>query len=154
MMPRMVSLALLILAAAPLLLASEAGAVGTDPQIVLDEIYGQVAEMCGSEGDGRAYDIAEIARVYFAPALAKKINRALESGSLDFDVLVDGNDCKVTSLDLRVVDEGATEAVGRAEFENFGEERTIDLVMAKSDGDWKVTDIVYRHRQFSLKALR
>ena len=69
------------------------------------------------------------------------------------DVLVDGNDCKVTSLDLRVIDEGAADAVGRAEFENFGAARTIDLVMAKTGGDWKVTDIVYRHRPFSLKAI-
>lgn len=152
MMPRKVLLAALLAGVASLLLAFEAAAGGSDPQIVLDEIFGQVSEMCG-EGDGRAYDIREIAKTYFTPALATKIGKALDDGRLDFDVLVDGNDCKVTSLDLRVIKEGPGEAVGRAEFENFGEERTVDLVMTKIGDEWKVADIVYRHRSFSIKAL-
>jgi len=141
-----------LLAVLPMLLAAGARAGDSDPQIVLDEIYGQVAEMCSGDGNGPAYDLVAIAETYFEPALATSVAKASEDGSLDFDFLVDGQDCKVTALDLRVLDAAPTSAVGRAEFENFGEPRTIDLVMAKTGADWKVTDVVYRHRPFSLKA--
>lgn len=129
-----------------------AAAGGSDPQIVLDEIYGQVAEMCGGDGQGAAYDIEAIAKSYFTPALAKKITSGLASGDLDYDVLVDGNDCKVTDLDLTIVGGGSTTAIARASFKNFGEDRVVDLQMVKSGSDWQVADIVYRHRAFSLKS--
>lgn len=128
-----------------------ATAGGSDPQIVLDEIYGQVAEMCTGDG-GPAYNFVAIAKTYFTPELAKKVSKASDDNKLDFDVLVDGNDCKVTELDLRVVGGGDKTAIGQAEFKNFDEERTIDLMMSKIGNDWQVTDIVYRHRPFSLKA--
>ncbi len=129
---------------------SRAGA--SDPQIILDEIYGQVSEMCGGDGDGPAYDFVAIAKTYFSPELAKKVIKASNDNALDFDVLVDGNDCKVTDLDLRVVGGGENSAIGRAEFKNLGEDRVIDLLMSKAGATWQVTDIVYRHRPFSLKA--
>lgn len=129
-----------------------AAAGGNDPQIVLDEIYGQVAEMCGGDGQGAAYDIEAIAKSYFTPTLAKKITSGLASGDLDYDVLVDGNDCKVTDLDLTIVGGGTTTAIARASFKNFGEDRVVDLQMVKSGNDWQVADIVYRHRTFSLKS--
>lgn len=129
-----------------------AAAGGSDPQIVLDEIYGLVAEMCGGDGQGAAYNIEAIAKSYFTPALAKKITSGLASGDLDYDVLVDGNDCKVTDLDLTIVGGGSTTAIARASFKNFGEDRVVDLQMVKSGNDWQVADIVYRHRAFSLKS--
>ncbi|HEX2839683.1 hypothetical protein [Hyphomicrobium sp.] len=137
------------LATLHLITAAEAG--GSDPQIVLDEIYGQVAEMCSADG-GPPYDFTAIAKTYFTPELAKKVVKASNDNKLDFDVLIDGNDCKVTELDLRVVEEKAGTAIGRAEFKNFDEERTVDLLMSKAGNEWQVTDIVYRHRPFSLKA--
>ncbi|MDQ8697547.1 hypothetical protein [Hyphomicrobium sp. LHD-15] len=134
------------------LFPAPATAGGSDPQIVLDEIYGQVAEMCGGDGQGAAYDIEAIAKSYFTPALAKKISSGLASGDLDYDVLVDGNDCKVTDLDLTIVGGGSTMAIARASFKNLGEDRVVDLQMVKSGSDWQVADIVYRHRAFSLKS--
>jgi len=148
------SAVLLALLATLSLLATHSGgarAGGSDPQIVLDEIYGQVAEACSGLGETEAYDLVAIGTAYFEPSLARKVAKASEDGSLDFDVLVDGQDCHVTALDLQVLDETATSAIGRAEFQNFGEPRTVDLVMAKTGGTWTVTDIVYRHRSFSLK---
>jgi hypothetical protein len=136
----------LVLAAAP------AAAGGSDPQVVLDEIYGQVDAMCGGDGQGPAYDIHAIADAYFSPDLAKMFARAMDGGDLDFDVLVDAQDCKVTDLELEVVKTEADTAVGRATFKNMGEDRVIDLMMAKSGNDWSVDDIVYRHRTFSLRA--
>jgi hypothetical protein len=132
--------------------AERATAGGSDPQIVLDEIYGQVAEMCGENAQGAAYDIEAIAKTYFTPALAKKLSSALASGDLDYDVLVDGNDCKVSELDLTIVGGGNSTAVARASFKNFGDDRVVDLQMVKSESDWQVADIVYRHRKFSLRS--
>jgi len=139
------------LSAVLLCLAAPAVAGGSDPQIILDEIYGQVSEMCTGDG-GPPYDFVAIAKTYFTPTLAKKVEKASNDNAIDFDVLVDGQDCKLTELDLRLVGGGETSAIGRAEFKNMGEPRTIDLLMSKSDSTWQVTDIVYRHRPFSLKA--
>jgi hypothetical protein len=142
---------LLLIACGWLTLGTQASAGGSDPQIVLDEIYGQVAETCSGDGGGPAYDLEAIANAYFEAALASRVAGALADGSLGFDFLIDAQDCKVTALDLRVVGETATTATGRAEFENFGEPRAIDLVMRKNGETWKVADVVYRHRTFSLK---
>lgn len=147
---RLVGLVSFALCAA--LTTSAAIAGGSDPQVVLDEIYGQVAEMCGGDGQGAAYDLEAIAKTYFTPALAKTVSKAAETGDLDFDVLVDGQDCKVSDLQLAIVDAGANSATGRATFKNFDEPRTVDLKMVKSGSAWQVADIVYGHRAFSLKA--
>ena len=132
--------------------ASPAPAGGSDPKVVLDEIYGQVDAMCGGEGQGPAYDLYVIAEDYFAPELEKTFSRAMEKGDLGFDVLVDAQDCKVSNLKLDVIKSESDMAVGRATFKNFDEDRTIDLLMTKSGDDWEVGDIVYRHRTFSLRA--
>ncbi len=134
------------------LTTSAAIAGGSDPQVVLDEIYGQVVEMCGGDGQGAAYDLEAIAKTYFTPALAKTVSKAAETGDLDFDVLVDGQDCKVSDIQLAIVDAGANSATGRATFKNFDEPRTVDLKMVKSGSAWQVADVVYGHRAFSLKA--
>lgn len=146
----LIGLASLVLCAVVTTSAALAG--GSDPQVVLDEIYGQVAEMCGGDGQGAAYDLEAIAKTYFTPALAKTVSKAAETGDLDFDVLVDGQDCKVSDLQLAIVDGAANSATGRATFKNFDEPRTVDLKMVKSGSSWQVADIVYGHRAFSLKA--
>jgi hypothetical protein len=124
---------------------------GSDPKAMLDDIYGQVMTMCGGDGQGATYDLEAIAKTYFTPSLAKKITKGFETGELDWDLLVDGNDCKVTGLDLKIVGGGDTTAIGRAAFDNLGEKRIVELNMAKTGNDWEVVDIVYRHRPFSLK---
>ena len=145
----MKSIAATLVVLFPVLLAAEAHARAESPKAVLQEIYGQVDAMCGGDGNGPAYDILAIAAQYFAPDLAKTIDADSELG---FDVLVDGQDCKVSALDLSVVENTGHTATGRAEFQNFGERRSIDLKMAKRGEAWEVTDIVYRHRPFSLRA--
>lgn len=132
-------------------IAAPAAAGGSDPKVVLDEIFQQVDGMCGGDGNGPAYDISEVAKAYFAPNLAKPFEAAMDSGDLDFDVLVDGQDCKTTDLELTMIESGETSAKGRATFKNMGEARVIDLVMTKSGDAWKVSDIVYQHRPFSLR---
>ncbi len=130
-----------------------ANAGGSDPKAILDDIFGQMSAMCGGDGQGPSYDLEAIARTYFTPALVAIITRDYEQPcALGFDPLVDAQDCKTSDLKLAMVAGGDTTATGRATFKNMGEERVIDLVMTKSGSDWQVSDIVYRHRPFSLKA--
>lgn len=133
------------------LVASSVLAGGSDLEVVLDEIFGQVDAMCGGDGQGAPYDIYAISESYFTPELAQAFEKGMESGELQFDVLVDGQDCKTTGLALEVVDTDGDSAVGRAVFKNFGEDRVIDLHMSKTGDSWLVSDIVYQHRPFSLK---
>ena len=141
-----------VLAAALALAPTSALAGGSDPQVVLDEIYGQVNSMCGGEGNGRSYDLDVIAKQYFTPELRKLLHKAIASDDFGFDLLTDSQDCKLSDLKLSLVGGGEGSAIGRASFKNFDEPRTVDLIMTKKGGDWEVSDIVYRHREFSLKA--
>ena len=133
--------------------ANPARAGGSDPKAVLDDLFGQMNSMCGGNGDGPAYDLDALAKKYFVPALVKIITRDYEQpGALGFDILIDGQDCKTSDLNLSIIGGGGNTSIGRATFKNFGEERVIDLLMTNAGGDWMVTDVVYRHRPFSLKA--
>jgi hypothetical protein len=146
----------LLLVLAALLSTGASGptrAGGSDPKAVLDDIFGQMDAMCGGNGDGPAYDLEAIAKKYFVPALVKIVTRDIEQdGALDFDILMDGQDCKTSDLKLDIIGGGGSTSIGRATFKNMGEDRIIDLHMSNSGGDWMVTDVVYRHRPFSLKA--
>lgn len=127
-----------------------AAAGGSDPQVVLDEIFGQVEATCGGDAQGPPYDIYAIAETYFTPKLAQDFTAAMESGDLGFDILVDGQDCEIRDIDLDVVDTSGDAATGRATFKNMGESRIIDLKMTKTGDSWKVSDVIYQHRPFVL----
>jgi hypothetical protein len=151
-MMRRISLGFAILAGWTLA-GAPAHASSDSPRALTDEIFGQVDAMCGGDGNGPTYDIYEIAKAHFTPALEKTFETAMGSHALGFDVLVDAQDCKTSDLKLSIVSQGDATATGRATFKNMGEERVVDLIMVKSDADWKVDDIAYGHRQFSLKAV-
>lgn len=123
---------------------------GSDPEVVLDEIFGQVDAMCGGDGQGPPYDIYAIAETYFTPELARSFSTAMEAGELGFDILVDGQDCLINDLRLEIVDTDGDIATGRAMFSNMGEDRIIDLRMTKTGDTWKVSDVLYQHRPFTL----
>jgi hypothetical protein len=123
------------------------------PRALIDEIFGEVDTMCGGDGNGPAYDLYEIAKAHFTPALEKTFDTAMGSDDFGFDVLIDAQDCKTSDLKLSIVSQGDATATGRATFKNMGEDRAIDLIMVKSGADWKVDDIAYVHRRFSLKAV-
>jgi hypothetical protein len=135
------------LAGPPALAASDS------PRALIDEIFGQVDTMCGGDGNGPAYDLYEIAKAHFTPALEKTFETAMGSDDFGFDVLIDAQDCKTSDLKLSIVSQGDATATGRATFKNMGEDRVINLIMVKPGADWKVDDIAYGHRQFSLKAV-
>ncbi|MCC7252883.1 hypothetical protein [Hyphomicrobium sp.] len=119
---------------------------------MLDEIFGQMDAICGGDGNGPAYDLYAISKTYFTQELEKIFENAMASDDFGFDILIDAQDCRTTDFDLAIVDGSDGSATGRATFKNMGEERIIDLVMTKSGEEWKVSDVVYRHRPFSLLA--
>ncbi|AHB50305.1 hypothetical protein W911_13945 [Hyphomicrobium nitrativorans NL23] len=127
-----------------------AAAGGSGPEVVLDEIFGQVEATCGGEAQGPPYDIYAIAETYFTPTLAQAFTAAMESGDLGFDILVDGQDCEIRDVELTVLDRDAGTATGRAIFKNMGESRIIDLKMTKTGDRWAVSDVIYQHRPFVL----
>lgn len=127
-----------------------ATAGGSDPKVMLDEIFGQVEATCGGDAQGAPYDIYTIAETYFTPELAQSFTAAMESGDLGFDILVDGQDCEIRDVDVDVLEQDADSATGRATFKNMGESRIIDLKMMKTGDSWAVSDVVYQHRPFVL----
>lgn len=137
-----------------LLAPAPARAGGSDPEVVLDEIFGQVEAMCGGDGQGPPYDLHAIAETYFTLELRNTFERAMASDDLGFDILIDGQDCRIADLELEVVSSDEAGAIGRAAFKNMGDDRVIDLAMSKSADTWKVSDVIYRHRNFSLDAAR
>lgn len=133
--------------------AAPAQADSSSPRAVLDDIFGQMDAMCGGDGQGPAYDLDAIAKTYFTPPLVAIVTRDYEQpNALGYDILIDAQDCRTGDLKLSILSEDASSATGRATFKNMGEERIIDLVMTKPGADWKVADVVYHHRSFSLKA--
>lgn len=133
--------------------AGPAQADSSSPRAVLDDIFGQMDSMCGGDGNGPTYDLDAIARTYFTAPLVAIVTRDYEQpNALGYDILIDAQDCRTSDLKLSILNQDASSATGRATFKNMGAERIIDLVMTKSGGGWKVADVVYHHRPFSLKA--
>lgn len=99
-------------------------------------------------GDGRVF-----ANTYFEPTLAKAYIRALDGNLLDFDVFVDGQDCDLGTATIAPAPGVREPVTVRLEFANFNEPRTLDYVLHLSAAGWKLYDIVYRHRRFSLRKL-
>lgn len=139
----------LLLAAVLSAAASPAHADG-EPNTIAKAIYAQVFASCQGT-DAPMYDLNAIAKAYFEPGLAQKLEASDEGTMLGFDVLIDGQDCKVADVRTTTVSEDAGKATVRVNFTNFEEKRAVDLVMTKIGPAWKVDDVVYGHRDFSLR---
>jgi hypothetical protein len=132
------------------LATSGSPAFAETPNGILEQIFEGVQAACKEGGQGAAYDANEIAKKFFSAGLAAKVAQATEDATLDFDIFTDAQDCAVKDMQLSVTDEEGDNATGHATFENMGEPRIVDLVMSKAGGDWKIVDVVYGHRKFSL----
>lgn len=122
----------------------------SDPKTVLDELYGVVGETCAEGAETGTYDPLALAKVYFATPLKTKLEGAVSSGSIDFDIFTDSQDCGLTDIDITLTGGDAFEATGVAQFKNYGEDRAILFHMARSNASWLITDVSYGHRAFSL----
>jgi hypothetical protein len=124
-----------------------------DPDDVARKIFRKVEKACPVGKEGEPYNLAAIAGEHFVSDLSDQLGRAYADHAIDFDILIDGQDCEISDVDLDDVkedDEGGRVVI-RAEFENFGEKRVVDLLMVRAGEDWKVADIAYRHRDWQLR---
>ena len=144
------------IAAAALLLVPLAASAGQDEaDDVARDIYRQVERACPAHGGGQPYNLATIADNYFVPELRDLLGEAYANNAVHFDVLIDAQDCSIRDVDIDVDgDEDAEDSqhvVARAHFKNFGERRVVDLLMVSDGREWKVVDVAYRHRDWSLR---
>ncbi len=66
-----------------------------------------------------------------------------EVGAIDFDPLYDGQDFEIKNLSFSASDVKDTTATVTANFQNFGEKRSVVHLMKLIDGNWKIDDIKY-----------
>ena len=152
LLPRLISVLSVMTAVALLALPAGPAMAGDDARDVARRIYRLVEKACPEDGDGLPYNLADIARDHFSPELQDQLSRAYRDHRLDFDVLIDARDCAIDDVDIDTDDDhdDRGRAIASAKFKNFGERRKVELVMVSMDGGWKVADIRYQHRNWSL----
>ena len=64
-----------------------------------------------------------------------------EVGKIDWDVFVDGQECKLSELNVTLVSEAADHAQVSAKFNNFAEPKQILFDLVREDGRWLVDDV-------------
>ena len=143
----------ILLAASVVLAASGPAAAqsGAAPADVVKTIYDRVAVFCNGDDVAPPY-VDQFMRAAFEKPVADRYLARLHKSQLDFDIFIDGQDCKLTSLGIEPLETAAAAAVVRARFDNFGQPRTIDFQFRNGAGGWMITDMVYRHRKFTLRA--
>lgn len=106
----------------------------------------------GKDAKGIALDKDATIRRYFEPSLAALIikdqrdaARRHEAPNLDGDPFVDAQDWDIAAVDIAVAEAAANSARATATFTNSGTPTTIVLDLVKVDGDWRVSDIIWRH---------
>jgi Protein of unknown function (DUF3828) len=63
-------------------------------------------------------------------------------GRIDWDVFVDGQDWKLTELDITLVSKSADKAQVRATFKNFDHPSNMLFDLVHEDGRWRVDDVI------------
>ncbi|MCC6919302.1 MAG: DUF3828 domain-containing protein [Alphaproteobacteria bacterium] len=92
------------------------------------------------------FEFGAIADRYFAPALAARFKRALESEEpvFDWDFFINGQDyqdLKIVSVDTQT-DDGAKATVSIVT-SNTGQQSTTGYDLVKEGGTWKIADITF-----------
>jgi hypothetical protein len=108
-------------------------------------------------GDDLSHQNKSTLEKYFAPALADLLvkdaacrKRLQDICNLDFDLLFDSQDPRVTDLDVSTTSPGKVSVVYKDPVD--GKATRIDFDVARVAGSWKITDIVYRRpEKVSLK---
>lgn len=86
---------------------------------------------------------------YFAKDLAEMIwkdavnTKDDEVGKIDFDPLYDAQDAEVANLNVGKSEINGDKATVEVTFLNFGEEQSVNYLLKKENGDWKIEDINY-----------
>jgi ABC-type transporter MlaC component len=143
---------LLLLAAAVVLAATApATAQAPSPAEIVKSLYDRVAAFCNADNVDPAYDDA-VLRATFDKPLADRYLQKQRRNQIDFDIFVDGQDCKLANVKIEPQDAAAGSASVRVSFDNFDAARAIDFQFRNTGTSWMIADMIYRHRKFSLRS--
>ena len=114
-----------------------------------DFAWQAVASQADLFGDDLSHQNKATLEKYFAPALADLLVKDAACQvkfqgvcNLDFDLLFDSQDPRVTDLDVKTTSPGRVSVV----YKDPVDDKTtrIDFDVARVSGIWKITDVVYR----------
>ena len=130
---RLLALVLVFALCASLAQAQDA----SDPLALITDIYKSYTAENDVPGYGDVYSKRLLALV----DADLKAQEPGDSGSIDWDVFVNGNDWQVSQLAITLVAKSATRAQVRARFFNFKEQQDqlFDLII--EDGRWVIDDV-------------
>jgi Protein of unknown function (DUF3828) len=131
----------LVLLAIALGAASPLGDADSDPVALITAIYQTYTDIAPGEDA-----VADIQGVYSKrlQALVDKDDKETpegEVGRIDWDLFVDGQDWKLTKLQIALISKEATRAEVRATFKNFDEPHDILYSLVLEDEHWRIDDI-------------
>jgi hypothetical protein len=121
------------------------------PAEVVKKIYEQVAVFCSGEDVAPPYTDKFMREMFDKPVADRYLTR-LHKSQVDFDIFIDGQDCKLTNLVIEPVEAPAGAPAVRARFSNFDTARTIDFEFHQAGAAWVIGDMRYRHRAFTLRS--
>ena len=114
-----------------------------------DFAWQAVASQADLFGDDLSHQRKETLEKYFSPALADLLvkdaacqTRSQGICNLDFDLLFDSQDPRVTDLDVTTTSPGQVSVVYKDPVDQ--KKTQIDFVVARVGGIWKITDVVYK----------
>jgi hypothetical protein len=109
----------------------------SDPLALITDIYKSYT----AENDLPGYSNVYCKRLEALIDADLKAQEPGDSGSIDWDVFVNGNDWQVSKLAITLVSKSATRAQVRASFFNFKEQQDqlFDLII--EDGRWVIDDV-------------
>ena len=106
--------------------AAGQAAAQTSPADIVKKIYDQAAVFCNGEDVAPPYTDKFMREVFDKPVADRYLTR-LHKSQVDFDIFIDGQDCKLTNLVIEPLDTKAGAAVVRAKFNNLDAARSIDF---------------------------
>ena len=112
------------------------------PERVVREIY----QAKIASAFGKSFDVTDaMVDSHFAPELKALYRRAAHAPEpvVDFDIFYDAQDCSISNLDVRLIEQVGVRAVVRASFDNYGEPTTVFFDMHLVDGTWMIEDLRY-----------
>jgi hypothetical protein len=140
-----VSLALVAAVAVP-----KAMAAGPSAEAFVAGIYSHYHGSASGAAKGVSIDGVGQLRRYFEPSLANLIvadearaEKRHEVPTLDGDPFVNAQDWEITDIVTKVVEKGPAHAEGEVHFKNFGEPKTVRLLLVRLPVGWRIHDIVY-----------
>jgi hypothetical protein len=121
--------------------------VDQEPLRIVRQIYAPYITNRLAAGTGQL----DLIRPHATPELQRLIDRENACTrrsrgycALDYDMIIDGQDWKVTGLQVTAIDARPGAMTARASFRNFNRATVVDFSFAMTAGAWKLTDLVIR----------